>query len=202
MLLPALNKAREKAKSISCVNNLKQLGLGMANYIDDYDDFFPPYQNTYWPFTLFKGNYASKKLYFCPSGVFTNDYSVVGRGSCIDRLGDNDSSYQYIHYGYNYEYLGSFNRPGFTPSLIPAKIISIKNPSAKICLADAHIGSSETVYGKYVIGAMYAEGTSNAIHDRHSKGANILWVDGHVSWFRDAKHGITYDLSFAKFIRD
>ncbi|MBO4632362.1 MAG: DUF1559 domain-containing protein [Lentisphaeria bacterium] len=36
MLLPALNKAREKARSISCVNNLKQLHLAVQNYCDDY----------------------------------------------------------------------------------------------------------------------------------------------------------------------
>ena len=42
MLLPALSKAREKARAISCVNNLKQLQLGMLLYTNDYDDFLPP----------------------------------------------------------------------------------------------------------------------------------------------------------------
>ena len=41
MLLPALSKAREKARSISCVNNQKQLGLGFLLYADDHDDKFP-----------------------------------------------------------------------------------------------------------------------------------------------------------------
>ena len=42
MLLPALSKAREKARAISCTNNLKQLQLGMLLYTNDYDDFLPP----------------------------------------------------------------------------------------------------------------------------------------------------------------
>ena len=40
MLLPALNKAREKAKQISCVNNLKQVMSGQQQYADDYNGYF------------------------------------------------------------------------------------------------------------------------------------------------------------------
>ena len=42
MLLPALSKAREKARAISCTNNLKQLTLGNILYSGDYDDYLPP----------------------------------------------------------------------------------------------------------------------------------------------------------------
>ena len=45
MLLPALNKAREKAKTISCVSNLKQIGLGFNSYNDDYDEWFPAHRS-------------------------------------------------------------------------------------------------------------------------------------------------------------
>ncbi|MGN6555778.1 MAG: prepilin-type N-terminal cleavage/methylation domain-containing protein [Verrucomicrobiota bacterium] len=42
MLLPALAKAKDKAKSISCVNNVKQIGLASMLYASDNQDFLPP----------------------------------------------------------------------------------------------------------------------------------------------------------------
>ena len=42
MLLPALSKAREKARAISCVNNLKQIQLGNLLYTNDSDDYLLP----------------------------------------------------------------------------------------------------------------------------------------------------------------
>lgn len=41
MLLPALSKAREKAKASNCTSNLKQLGIGFSMYANDYQDWLP-----------------------------------------------------------------------------------------------------------------------------------------------------------------
>ncbi|MFA7230557.1 MAG: DUF1559 domain-containing protein [Victivallaceae bacterium] len=45
MLLPALNKARDKARSASCINNQKQVGQGLAFYANDYQGYSPRYSN-------------------------------------------------------------------------------------------------------------------------------------------------------------
>jgi prepilin-type N-terminal cleavage/methylation domain-containing protein len=46
MLLPALQQARERGKTSSCINNMKQLSLANANYITDNKDWLVPWQNT------------------------------------------------------------------------------------------------------------------------------------------------------------
>ena len=57
MLLPALSKAREKARSISCVNNLKQWGQGAYLYSNDYADYFPTYfRHSYFGVRFSYGN--------------------------------------------------------------------------------------------------------------------------------------------------
>jgi prepilin-type N-terminal cleavage/methylation domain-containing protein len=42
MLLPALGRAKQKAQTIRCLNNLKQIGLGLKMYVDDNNSTFPP----------------------------------------------------------------------------------------------------------------------------------------------------------------
>jgi len=51
MLLPALSKAKAKAQSIACVNNLKQLQLAWIMYPDDHNQLLPP--NQLWDGTGF-----------------------------------------------------------------------------------------------------------------------------------------------------
>src|SRR5438270_8159787 len=67
MLLPALTKAKEKAKGISCLNNLRQISISMVMYAHDYKDvivllymngatppgaYFPSTDGTWWPDSL------------------------------------------------------------------------------------------------------------------------------------------------------
>ncbi len=76
MLLPALSKAREKARAISCISNFKQIGLGFAMYSQEYEDWncyqylrpngssVPPcfwWQDGIGPYV---GDY---KMYLCPA---------------------------------------------------------------------------------------------------------------------------------------
>jgi len=57
MLLPALNNARERARTINCAAQLKQISLAEITYASDYNDFFTPYQSanlwTTWHWGLF-----------------------------------------------------------------------------------------------------------------------------------------------------
>ncbi|MEO6034953.1 MAG: prepilin-type N-terminal cleavage/methylation domain-containing protein [Verrucomicrobiota bacterium] len=91
LLLPALALAKEKARSISCINNLRQMGIAMVLYSDDNSDFLVPAEydvrngSQYeegWPTILYNGKYLPaaraktfydvpdlKDVFRCPSGL-------------------------------------------------------------------------------------------------------------------------------------
>ncbi len=90
MLLPALNKARGKAKEIHCVNNMKQLGITLLVYADSWNQFLPPVQTTstpgagtrYW-FDSSMLNLNSKLMYGCPEAKYqapnpnSSEYAIM-----------------------------------------------------------------------------------------------------------------------------
>lgn len=71
MLLPALARAKEAAKRISCNNNLRQINLALKMYADDYKGFYPPRGSVKrWPSQLQPG-YRNVKVLVCPSDTIS-----------------------------------------------------------------------------------------------------------------------------------
>ncbi len=67
MLLPALSRAKESSKRIACLNNLRQLNLGLQMYADDNEGRFPPRSSiARWP-TQLEPAYRNLTMLRCPS---------------------------------------------------------------------------------------------------------------------------------------
>ena len=97
MLLPALAKAKESAKRISCVNNLRQFGLATRMYVDDNEGKFPARPanggQPRWPNQL-RENYIDTHLLICPSdpnpggNAITTNADVAPRSYIINGWND------------------------------------------------------------------------------------------------------------------
>ena len=90
MLLPALTAAKEKAKRIECVNNMKQWGMGCMLYAEEYDGKFPTSKAGGNPVNCILGGYYTRWMFFdsgyqglkLPQGTFTvngaNNFQGLG----------------------------------------------------------------------------------------------------------------------------
>lgn len=107
MLMPALRNAREMAKKIDCANRYKQIGLGMNNYVGDYDGHVPgpSVQQVYLPtvgnvtnnnFAIGVNRYLNQKSAWwkCPSNG-DMVYAVNARILQINNFGDQDWYFGY-----------------------------------------------------------------------------------------------------------
>jgi prepilin-type N-terminal cleavage/methylation domain-containing protein/prepilin-type processing-associated H-X9-DG protein len=190
MLLPALNKARDTAKKISCVSNLKQIGLAAIMYRSDYNDYYPvhlssdSYTNTnvknvpieFRRWYLLLGPYLSgnvpdtkaKRLYnqkmlLCPAG-----------GKPLDEYTCDYMINWYTFDGYAYACWNGANLYG-----VPYLKSSGQKISELLLIAD---GCSSTSYitANMVNPAHAHYVTYSPSILRHNKTANLLYTDGHV----------------------
>ncbi len=162
ILFPVFARARENARKTTCLSNLKQLGLGMLQYLQDYDERFPgrcvsaTYPdctgNNYW-YHVIAPYVKNTDLLICPS---RRDYVPCG-------------------YGYNaYAVAGSS-----TPIATGSSLASIQNTSQILMLIDST--RSPTAYRP----SDYDWATWSSYHPiTHAEGLNVVHVDGHAKWYK------------------
>jgi len=189
MLLPALNKARETAKQIKCVNNQKQLMTSMHLYNDSNNGFFVPYGRVYsgflepWTSILIKNKFApGTGVFFCPASRTNQEAAWKQYGQTISRVWQ---GFLYPDIGYSGYWIGSSGRPLKTGGLntAPAKDTQIKNSSRTIVLADTKY-TDDAIRGYYMLTDLM-QGTGSLVgvlKPRHNgKNINVGWADGHAS---------------------
>ena len=174
MLLPALSKAREKARQASCQSNQKQIGLAFAMYVQDYSETYawcccpgpsvsgggPNRWRPGWrPYSTYDGLYApyinNRQTFTCPSLTTSPE-----TGYALSR------------------------------SLGTARLATIAYPAQRVLLADG-TGSwgvcgtnrSTSCNGRWGRGEDGANAAANqALYSRHNGGGNLGYADGHISW--------------------
>ena len=182
ILFPVFARARENARRASCQSNLKQLGIAMTMYTQDYDEKMVIHGagavDQWWPYRLWP-YMKSHQIAFCPSAE--KEYlKIIGLGTADT----SDDSY-FGGYGIVYE----FANPGIpsTPKP-PLSLSQFEFPAQSMLLFDIGHGGSPDRY--YEGGGFWNYGSSSTtppyhrdrIATRHFEGSNLLFADGHVKW--------------------
>ena len=189
MLLPALSKARQKAKDIACTNNLKQIGLAFHLYTDAHDDYLVPGRQdkttgSIWFYVLARDGQYGVQFRTTGSTPFRCPAEKV-------QLGTNGAnSFPYTHYGINGFICGDATSKSGDNYRKLFQTTAFQEPSKMRLCADTY-----RVNGFAVMYPCYAGWRHAGVDPRDpllkncqvdgsdvpsGNRANMLFVDGHV----------------------
>jgi prepilin-type N-terminal cleavage/methylation domain-containing protein/prepilin-type processing-associated H-X9-DG protein len=160
ILFPVFAKAREKARQTVCLSNLKQIGLGMLMYSQDYDDAIPDgdrFNNRWW-YDLIQPYVRNTQIFVCPS------YTGVDRG-----------------YGINKCMLC----PHWCAHTSPKSLGAVKRPAEILYVSDSvmFIACGWTYGYANICGARCDPALMIDTNTRHNGGGNACFCDGHAKWY-------------------
>ena len=206
MLLPALNKARETARAISCTSNLKSMGLASAGYTNDNQDFIVPAATPEWA-NGGSGQYSRKYLWAGLLSGFdgmTNygmsvkweDAQVTGKGTmtCPSEYAYDSQEWntEYWHYAINRSLAGKGGENTFWGRF--HKLQHVKFPGKALLITEAQISDGSSTgsladithigfrHGTYDNRGSVSTSATVPTEFYYLKGrANIVYIDGHVS---------------------
>jgi prepilin-type processing-associated H-X9-DG protein/prepilin-type N-terminal cleavage/methylation domain-containing protein len=194
MLMPALRRAREAGRAAACASNLRQLGIAMAMYLDDYGRFFRYYDDVpggrLWYFGLESpynpaGAPASRKLDLTQAKLYPYFQTVHGVEICPSydyRSPKWRQKFETVSYGYGY------NIYGLITNGVGKTLGELREPAQIVCFADAAdvntIQAPASPSNPMLEEFYYVQPKTTEIpttHFRHGGRANVLFCDGHVA---------------------
>ena len=169
ILFPVFAKAREKARQASCLSNCKQLGLAFMQYVQDYDERYPPSSSGYestsvkWWDLIFP-YIKNAQLYACPSSGYSNGY---------------------VTYNYNAN-VGLYNGTGgvaMSTVQYPAQtvITSELNDTCPKALGSTSLCCWAMRHWPNATWTTYYWGEWTI---PHNEGCNLCLADGHAKWYK------------------
>jgi len=185
MLLPALNKARDKAKAIQCLNNLKQNSLGALLYANDFENYiYQRYYENGWPDYYWMEILGNRETTNATNSVkdkynLLQGYINFGKDHAMAKC-PLLAPTQFASW-YSYSMIGKRNCPADALLFLGygryVAITRIKKPSVSIMMAD----TATIAAGNLVQNTSYRFHTAAAAHIdmRHSNRANAAFIDGH-----------------------
>lgn len=211
ILFPVFSRVRENARRSSCQSNLKQIGLGLVQYMQDYDEMLPSptYGNSgknqpsyRWMDAMYP--YAKNEAVFgCPSENGTTANSKFVRRAAPSST----TSKLHGSYAYNAGYMWSKNFPGswldtsdttnytrpMSVVIVPAETAWVFEGTGNTYLvswsksSEVYDTTLQTPYPYFTDPAGYFDtptGMRHGIGARHLETTNVLWCDGHVKAMR------------------
>ena len=190
MLLPALSKAREKARAISCTSNLKQVGLAMRIYVDENHGGLVVQATSAQSIDVagtLRGSYPTWREYLYSS---IGDVKPLNCGSATANKYDG-AILMKGHYGMNVKCHGKADGVFVNPSSCAFFMDAGDNAANAFALLTGSGLTTGAAYaaanvsGGYAKVAPGATTSSTAIHARHGNQANVCFGDGHVQAVKD-----------------
>lgn len=180
ILFPAFARARENARRTSCLSNMKQIGLGVTQYLQDYDEKYPFNNQVGVPAysTTIEANWIAQtqpyikswQLFRCPSGLPAGPAQTSN--ITYYPSGNNDSNY-----------IASAVIIG-PPGLIRSAAV-IPN-SAQIVMVSEYQHAFSLAYQLPLVNTLstkaFAQWNYGSVNNVHFGGGNQLYADGHAKW--------------------